>query len=132
VHLGRGDFINEIVTLNGNIALSGQGDDSVLTGGIIINKPSDADKVVSNITLENFKVDPDKGVTPIIAWSNYDGKYNTENLTITGITIVADGQHGLGLFDVSDATLTDLHISLESADPDTFYGIEAIGLFNAK
>lgn len=130
--LGIGDFTGD-VKINGNLKLLGQGaEDSTVIGSIRINDPSDAGKTVSNIWLEGFTVDPEKaGVTPIIALSNHDGFYNTENLSITNVTIVTDKQHGLGLFDVEGATLSNLHIVLEDGGVGPFYAIEALGLKDA-
>src|SRR5690606_26248746 len=111
--LGPGDFDGPI-KINGNLKLIGQGDTSVVQGSIRINDPSDANKVVSNIWLEDLKVDPEgSGVIPIIALSNHDAIYNTENLFITNVIAVADAQHGIGLFDVDGVIITDVAIVFE-------------------
>lgn len=133
VVLGHGVFLGD-VALNGNIQLIGQGEDnSKVVGTIKINVPSDAGKVVEDILLQGFTVDPaGAGLIPIIAYSNMDLIYNTDGLTIIGVKIVADGQHGLGLFDVQNALLRDLTILWEgTADPTGKFGIEAIGLKDA-
>src|SRR5690606_9859033 len=85
------------------------------------------------ILLKGFTVDPaGVGLIPIIAYSNMDSIYNTDGLTIVRVKIVADGQHGLGLFDVQNALLQDLKILWEgTADSTGKFGIEAIGLKNA-
>ena len=133
VILGKGNFTGD-VALNGNIQLIGQGEDfSKVVGSIKINVPSDAGKVVENVLLSAFTVDPDgAGSFPIIAYSNMDEIYNTDGLSIIGVKIMADGQHGLGLFDVRNAYLQDLIIFWEGdSQPTGKFGIEAIGLQGA-
>lgn len=129
--LGTGYFDGPI-KINGNLKLIGQGDTSVVQGSIRINDPSDANKVVSNIWLEDLKVDPEgSGVIPIIALSNHDAIYNTKNLFITNVIAVADAQHGIGLFDVNGVTIRDVDIVLEGEPGGKpFYAIEALGIKN--
>lgn len=117
---------SEIVNINTPLSLNGESESgTIINGGVKINAHDPAGTVFDGVSLANFTVNAANGQIGIHAVSNIDGIYNTQNLSITDVTVSANNSHGIGLFDVDGATLTNVTVN---GNGTSFAAIEGVGL----
>jgi|GEM_PF-2218710 len=128
IYLADGSYAGTLNIDHTGVSVSGESENgTTINGGVKINAHDPAGTVFDGVSLANFTVNAANGQIGIHAVSNNDGVYNTQNLSITDVTVNANNSHGIGLFDVDGATLTDVTVN---GNGTSFAAIEGVGLNN--